>query len=47
MDGETIWVNTQNDELVTMHIKDKETRWQLYCKHVKVTIEVIDEAELD
>ena len=47
MDGETIWVNTQNDELVTIHIKDKETRWQLYCKHVKVTIEVIDESELD
>ena len=47
MDGETIWVNTQNDELVTIHIKDKETRLQLYCKYVKVTIEVIDETELD
>jgi len=47
IDGETIWVNTQNDELITMRIRDKETRWKLYCTHVKITIEVIDESELD
>jgi len=47
MDGETLLVNTQNDELIQINIKDKKTRWDLYCKYLKVTIEVVDETELD
>jgi len=43
MDGDTLWINTETDERITIHIKDKETRWNLYCKHLKVTIEIIDE----
>jgi hypothetical protein len=46
MDGETLLINTQTDELIQVHIKDKKTRWDLYCKHLKITIEVIDETEL-
>jgi len=43
MDGDTLLINTETDERITIHIKDKETRWNLYCKHLKVTIEIIDE----
>ncbi len=46
MDGETLLINTQDGELVTVHVKDKALRWSMYCKHVKVTIEEIDESEL-
>jgi hypothetical protein len=47
MNGNELWVNTQTDEIVKFVIKDRETQRKLYCKHVKITIEVIDEAELD
>ena len=46
MDGETLLINTQTDELIQVHIKDQKTRWDLYCKHLKITIEVIDETEI-
>lgn len=47
MDGNELWVNTETDEMIKIVVKDKETLWKLYCKHVKITIEVIDETELD
>lgn len=47
MNGEELWVNTTTDEMVKIVVKDSKTRWNLYCKHVKITIEVIDESELD
>jgi len=47
MNGNELWVNTQTDEMVKIVVKDRETLWKLYCKHVKITIEVIDETELD
>ena len=47
MDGSTLWINTGNDELITIRFKDDKVRWDLYCKHLKVTIEVIDENELN
>ena len=47
MNGEELWVNTATDEIVKFVVKDSKTRWNLYCKHVKITIEVIDESELD
>ena len=46
MDGETLLINTQTDELVKVVVKDKRTRWDMYCKHVKITIEEIDQSEL-
>lgn len=46
MNGKTLLVNTQNDELIQIKIKDKKTRWELYNKYLKVTIEVIDKTEL-
>jgi len=47
MDGETLCINTQSGEMVTVHIKDREVMRELYCRHLKITIEVIDESELD
>lgn len=47
MNGNELWVNTQTDEMVKIVVKDRETLWKLYCKNVKITIEVIDETELD
>jgi hypothetical protein len=46
MNGNELWVNTQTDEMVKFIVKDRETQRKLYCKHVKITIEVIDETEL-
>jgi hypothetical protein len=43
MDGSTLWINTETDEKVTIRLKDDRVRWDLYCKKVKVTIEVIEE----
>ena len=43
MDGSTLWINTETDERITIRLKDNRVRWDLYCKKVKVTIEVIDE----
>ena len=47
MNGNELWVNTQTDEIVKFVVKDRETQRKLYCKHVKITIEVINEDELD
>ena len=47
MNGNELWVNTQTDEIVKFVVKDREAQRNLYCKHVKITIEVIDETELD
>jgi len=46
MEGLTLWVNTLSDEIVKFDIKDREKRWELYCKHVKITIEEIDENDI-
>jgi len=47
MDGMTSWINTQSDEMIKVNFKDRETQLKYYCKYVKVTIEVIEESELD
>jgi hypothetical protein len=46
MDGTTLWINTTTDERITINLKDDRVRWDIYCKPVKVTIEVIDDSEL-
>jgi hypothetical protein len=43
MDGSTLWINTETDEKITIRLNDDRVRWDLYCKKVKVTIEVIEE----
>lgn len=43
MDGTTLWINTETDEKITINLKDDRVRWDLYCKKVKVTIEVIED----
>lgn len=45
MDGNELWVNTTTDEMVRFVVKDRDARWGLYCKYVKVTIEIIDEED--
>jgi len=46
MDGNDLWVNTTTDELVRFVCKSREDQKKFYCKHVKITIEIIDESEL-
>lgn len=43
MNGDEIWVNTTADEMITIKIKGDKLRWLLYCKNVKVTVEILDE----
>ena len=43
MDGETLWINTTTDEMVTIKVKDKKERWKLYCKEVTITIDYEEE----
>lgn len=45
--GNECWVNTQSGEMVKISFKDREQAWKFYCKPVKITIEVIDEKELE
>ncbi len=46
MEGEKLLINTVTDEMITVVMKDKKKRWDLYCKPVKITIEEISEEEL-
>jgi len=46
MNGNELWINTQTDEMIKVVVKDRDIQRGLYCKHVKITIEVIDESEL-
>jgi len=46
MDGTALWINTTTDERITINLKDDRVRWDLYCKAIKVTFEVIDDNEL-
>jgi hypothetical protein len=32
--------------MITINVKDRDLRWDLYCKHVRITIEEIDENEI-
>ena len=43
MDGTDLWINTETDERITINLKDDRVRRDLYCKNLKITIEVIDE----
>ena len=42
MNGVELWVNTESTEMVKFVVKDKEQRFDLYCKKVKITIETIE-----
>jgi hypothetical protein len=46
MAGLDLVVNTTSDEAVIINVKDRDLRWDLYCKHVRITIEEIDENEI-
>ena len=46
MSGDRLLVNTQTDEIISIRFEDREERMKYYCKHVKITIEVIDEKDL-
>lgn len=43
MNGNELWVNTETDEMVKIVVKDRDVQRELYCKHVKITVEIIDE----
>jgi len=45
--GEQLIINTTTDELIKMHIKDREERWDLYCNHVKITVEKLTKKEFN
>lgn len=47
MNGKEVWINTTTDERITVYIKDENIRNDIYCKYVKVTIEVIPESEIN
>jgi len=47
MNGNELWINTQTDEMMKIVVKDRNIQRKLYCKYVKVTIEIIDESEFD
>jgi hypothetical protein len=47
MSGEELWVNTQTDEIVKIVVKDPNVRKELYCKYVKISVDIIDEEDLD
>ena len=38
MDGEELCVNTTTDEMIKIVVKDREERWKLYCKKVRIII---------
>jgi len=42
MDGTELWVNTETDEMVKLVVKDKDLRWDAYCRPVTVTFEFGD-----
>lgn len=44
--GNELWVDTQTNEMIKIIVNDREIQHKLYCEHVKITIEVIDETEL-
>ena len=39
MDGRVLWVDTEHG-VAKIPVDDKKTRWDLYCKDVKVTMEL-------
>lgn len=39
MDGNELWINTEDDQLVKMVVKNTEKRWDLYCRPVTITFE--------
>jgi len=41
--GNELYVNTEDDEMVTLVVKDKKLRNKLYCTHVIITVKTIDE----
>lgn len=47
MDGDELWINTPTDERITVKVNDRDLRWNLYCKHVKITIEEVSEQEVN
>lgn len=42
IDGNTLWVNTETDEIVKFVVKDRALLWKFYCKEVQITIEILE-----
>lgn len=40
--GHEVWVNTETDETITIKFKNGNLAWDIYCKDVVVTIEVLE-----
>lgn len=40
--GNELWANTTTDERVLIAFKDNKLAWDLYCKKVRITIEVFE-----
>ena len=47
IDGFESCINTQSGEMIKVIFNNKDEQLKYDCKHVKVTIEVIDESDLD
>lgn len=43
--GTEVYVNTIDDEMVTLNIKDRKERWKIYCNHVRITVETLTKDE--
>lgn len=46
MNGMESWCNIQGGEILKFKFLDRSLQKKLYCKHVKITIETIDENEI-
>ena len=47
LDGDKALINTESDEIISVRFNDREQMMHFYCNHVKITMEIIDRAELD
>ncbi len=45
--GDEVYVNTLDNEPVTLTIKNHDKRWKMYSTHVRITVETISPAEFE
>jgi hypothetical protein len=43
MNGNELWVNTETDEMVKFIVHDESLLMKLYCTHVRIIIESLDD----
>jgi hypothetical protein len=46
MNGNELWVNTESGEMVKIVVHDENLLRKLYCTHVKITIEPLNDEQV-